>query len=54
MVLAPIAGVTDRKRILVTIVLCSDANAAEVCSGAHIDSSAWRELARNLPLFIDL
>jgi hypothetical protein len=53
-VLAPIAGVTDRKRLLVPIMLRSDANAAEVCSGAHIDSSAWRQLARNLPLVIDL
>ena len=52
--LAPIAGVTDRKRLLVPIVLCSDANAAAVCAGAHIGSSAWRPLARNLPLVIDL
>jgi hypothetical protein len=52
--LAAIPGVIDRKRLLVPIMLCSDANAAEVCAGAHIDSSAWRPLARNLPLVIDL
>ena len=53
-VLGPIPGVTDRKRLLVPIVLRTDANAAKVCSGAHIDSGSWHPLARNLPLVIDL
>jgi len=52
--LAPIAGLTDRKRLCVPLFLRSDANAGSVCSGANIDSSAWRPLARNLPLVIEL
>ena len=52
--LVPIAGVSDRKRLVAPIILCSKDNAAKVCSGAMIDSNSWRALANNQPMLIDL
>jgi hypothetical protein len=52
--LAPIAGVSDRMRLMAPLDLCSKDNAANFCSGAMIDSSSWRPLARNTATVIDL
>jgi hypothetical protein len=51
--LMPIPGVSDRKRLVRPIVLCSKDNAAKVCAGAMIDANSWR-LANNEPTAIDL
>jgi hypothetical protein len=52
--LAPIPGLSDRMRLVRAIDLCSKDNAAKVCAGANIGSGAWRALANNEPVVIDL